>query len=116
MVRHTHQDFLPRSIVKRLSHAFENIDLSGVKDFRDPPDLFDYAQGYYRKISISFLDEKIDDLEDWRRFINPLHGIDRLYLVNDRHISNPIMSAYAEAVNSRYLSKFKEDGISAAIV
>lgn len=117
MVGHTHQDFLPRSVATSSAFISDiNIDLPAIKDFREAPGLFDFPQGYYRKVNLSYLDEKIDTLQDWQRFTKSLRGIDRLYLVNDRHVCNPIMSAYAEEQNCRYLSKLEEDGIPAIIV
>ena len=62
------------------------------------------------------MDEHIDDIGDWRQFINSIAGIDLLYIINDRSISNPIMSAYADEQNRRYLTQLDADGINAIIV
>ena len=117
MVGHTHQDFLQRVDVNApVPEAVEHLDLSDLKDFREPLELFDYPTGYRRKINISYMDEHLDDIDDWKQFVDPLRGINRLYIVNDRSVSNPIMSAYAEELNHRYLSQLSTDGIHAIIV
>ena len=116
MVGHTHQDFLlnetPASGVDTTHVA---IDLSEFKDFTHTRDLFDFYGHYERKVSLSFLDEFIDDESDWKKFVKPLTGIDRLYLVNDRLITNRIMKAYAEVLNRKYVARLKQDGIPAII-
>lgn len=117
MVGHTHQDFLPRPTPEKSPPEIdEKVDLSNIKDFREPHELFDFPKGYFRKVNISFIDEHIDDIGDWKQFINSIVGIDRLYIINDRKISNPIMSAYANELNHRYLSQLRTDGIQATIV
>jgi len=117
MVGHTHQDFLPRSIFgESLPEIDAQIDLSDMKDFREPHELFDFPKCYFRKVNASFMDEHIDDIGDWKQFINSIVGIDRLYIINDRNVSNPIMSAYANELNRRYLSQLSADGIHAIVV
>ena len=117
MVGHTHQDFLPRPTSGESPPEIgAQIDLSDIRDFREPHDLFDFPKGYMRKINASFMDEYIDDIDDWKLFLNSIREIDQLYIINDRNISNPIMSAYANELDRRYLSKLKDDGIHAIIV
>lgn len=117
MVGHTHQDFLPRPTSgESPAEIGSQIDLSNIKDFREPHELFDFPKGYFRKVNASFMDEHMDDLEDWKQFVNSIVGIDRLYIINDRNVSNPIMSAYANELNLRYLSQLRADGIHAIIV
>lgn len=115
MVGHTHLDFLPEANIE-YNNDTESIDISSIKDFRVERDLFDVQGSFYRKVALSYLDEHIDDLKDWLRFTNPLLGIDLLYLVNDRDIINPIMKAYANDLNRRYLTKLKFDGIPATVI
>lgn len=117
MVGHTHQDFLSdenTDIALPLKHG--TIDLFNIKDFTDEINLFDIPGKCFRKISISFIDEYIDNLSDWNRCFRHLIGIDRLYLINDRPISNPIMRNYGQLLNKKYLSKLLKDGIPATII
>ncbi len=117
MVGHTHQDFLSEEktdIALPLKHG--EIDLSNIKDFTNEIDLFDVPGKYFRKISISFIDEYIDNLSDWDQWFHHLIGIDCLYLINDRPISNPIMHNYGQELNKKYLSKLHKYGIPATII
>lgn len=117
MVGHTHQDFLSDEISDvALSLKHGGIDLLNIKDFTNEIDLFDVPGKYFRKISISFIDEYIDNLSDWDRWFHNLIGIDCLYLINDRPISNPIMHNYGQVLNKRYLSKLHKYGIPATII
>lgn len=117
MVGHTHQDFLPwPTSGESTPEIGAQIDLSNIKDFREPHELFDFPKRYFRKVNASFMDEHIDDIGDWKRLINSIDGIDRLYIIDDRNVSNPIMSAYANEMNRRYLSQLSADGIHAIIV
>ena len=121
MVRHTHQDFL-----HRLSNDTESLDinhfsvcfrdLESVKEHSEPPCLFDTPGDFFRKVSISYLDEYIDDKEDWDSFVKPLAGIDCLYLIDDRDVTNPIMKRYAQFKNQQYLRQLQEDGICGKLV
>ena len=117
MVGHTHQDYLPRSATYgSTSQGNIQIDLSCIKNFTEPYELFDCPGRYFRKVSVSYLDEVLDDLGDWHRFTCALTGIDMLYIIDDRTIINPIMSAYANELNSRYIAMLQSDGIPASIV
>ena len=117
MVGHTHQDFLSRAISSETNTEFgTGIDLTDIKDFREPLGLFDLPLGFYRKVNITYLDEQLDDIDDWRRFINSLRGIDRLYIIDDRNTINPIMNAYADELNRRYLFQLNADNIPATII
>ena len=93
----------------------ETIDLSEIKDFSVERDLFDMPGNYFRKVSISYLDEHIDDLADWNHF-SLLMGVDYLYLINDRNISNPTMREFGNNRNQRYLSMLRLANINGKIV
>ena len=121
MVRHTHQDFL-----HRLSSDSESLDnkhlpvcfhdLESVKKHCEPPCLFDTPENFFRKVSVSYLDEHIYDKKEWDSFVKPLTGIDCLYLIDDRDVSNPIMKRYALLKNQQYLRQLQEDGIYGKLV
>lgn len=121
MVRHTHQDFLHRLSIdsKSLDDEPQSAcfhDLGSVEEHSEPPCLFDTPGNFFRKVSISYLDEYIDDKKDWDAFTKPLAGIDCLYLIDDREISNPIMKRYAQLKNRQYLLQLQKDGIFGRIV
>ena len=117
MVGHTHQDFLGATdILPGLPDKYGATDLSDIKEFDEEFELFDIPGKRFRKVSISYLDEHLDGIDDWNRFIRPLIGIDCLFLVNDRDVSNPIMREFANNRNQRYLSQLNHDKIPALIV
>ena len=57
-----------------------------------------------------------NDKKEWDSFVKPLAGIDCLYLIDDRDVSNPIMKRYALLKNQQYLLKLQEDGICGKLV
>ena len=117
MVGHTHQDFLspePVGFVDR-SESYSTVP-SQIKDIREARELFDTPGHYFRKVNLSYLDERIDSPSDWDRLVKPLQGIDCLFIMNDRIVTNTIMQAFAANRNRRYLAKFRQDGIPALIV
>ena len=91
-------------------------DLAAVKEHCEPPCLFDTPGHFFRKVSISYLDEYIDDKDDWDSFVKPLAEIDCLYLIDDRAVTNPIMKRYAQLKNRQYLQQLHEDGICGKLV
>ncbi|MCR4664891.1 MAG: hypothetical protein K5660_05950 [Paludibacteraceae bacterium] len=116
MVGHTHQDFLTGDLTDGTEDITPHaIDLSQIKDISYERELFDFSSRYVRKVRLSYLDEHIDDLKDWKNFVRPLAGLDCLYLVNDRTVSNPIMRDYADAMNLRYVAMLRKYGILAVI-
>lgn len=116
MVGHTHQDFLlTETAVGGVDVTPVAVDLSAFEDFTHARDLFDFPSRYVRKASLSFLDEFIDDESEWMKFVASLTGIDCLYLVNDRRVTNRIMEAFAENLNRKYVARLKQDGIPAII-
>jgi len=117
MVGHTHQDFLPEADTDvETPDAFNHVDVSKVRHFIMERELFDTAGNYFRKVPLSYLDEHIDDIADWKRFVGPLSGLNCLFLIDDRTIRNPIMREYGRTQNQRYLLKLKQDNIPAKIV
>lgn len=116
MVRHTHQDFLQDVMGTYIPDSpDQELELALIKDASQEKDLFDYG-GFYRKMPLSYLDEHIDDLQDWDLMVSSLRGIDCLYLIDDRGVINPIMADYARVVNKQYVLRFASDGIRAVIV
>lgn len=120
MVKHTHQDFLhdvSDADVPELANSRQSQvpELAFIRDASQEKDLFDY-EGYFRKMSLSYLDEHIDDREDWNLMVGPLRGINCLYLIDDRIVINPIMADYARMKNCQYLRQFARDGVCAVIV
>ena len=116
MVGHTHQDFLTSDLTDGTEDiSLHAVDLSQIKDISCERELFDVPSRYVRKTQLSHLDEHLDRLSDWEDFVRPLTGLDCLYLVNDRSISNPIMCEYANSLDRRYIAMFKKYGILAVI-
>lgn len=116
MVRHTHQDFLLEVTGPDIPEGTDqDPDLALIKDASQEKDLFDH-EGYYRKMPLSYLDEHIDDCQDWNLLVNSLQGMDCLYLIDDRIVINPIMADYARVMNQQYVRQFANDGIQAVIV
>ena len=117
MVGHTHQDFLspePVDFVDKYE-SYQTVP-SQIKDIREVRELFDTPGHYFRKVNLSYLDEHIDNPSDWNRLVKPLQGIDCLFIMNDRIVTNAIMQAFAANRDRRYLAKFRQDGIPARIV
>lgn len=116
MVGHTHQDFLIyEDSVVHTDITPRAVDLSLIKDYSFKYELFDLPDCYVRKASLSFMDEFIDNENDWRNFVKPLTGINCLYLVDDRQITNGIMEIYARQLNQKYIAQLEKDGIPAVI-
>lgn len=117
MVGHTHQDFL-QAFDSTTTPIYEQspVDLSEIKEFDNELNLFDISGKQFRKVPLSFLDERIDSLFDWNQFIAPLKGLDCLFLINDRCVENPVMRKFAARLNERYLAKLHHDNINARIV
>lgn len=87
-----------------------------VRPFTELPDLFDRPGACQRRIDLSWLDENIDDDEDWNRLTKRLMGIDCLCLVDDRVYINKIMREYGHELNMRYVENLRQSGILAQIV
>lgn len=116
MVGHTHQDFLSNEPIDDVDDVTVHaVDLSRIKDAAHERELFDTSSNYIRKVQLSFLDEHIDDMSDWEKFVRPLAGLNCLYLVDDRTILNPIMRDFADCVNRRYVAMLKKCGIPAML-
>ena len=116
MVGHTHQDFLTDDLLAGTEDASPHaVALARIKDISQERELFDFSSSYVRKVELSYLDEHIDNLSDWKDFVRPLAGLDCLYLVDDRTVLNPIMRDYASTINRKYVAMFRKCGIHAVI-
>ncbi len=117
MVRHTHHDYLDDATDGHfVAVCHGGTDLTAVKDFSNERELFDVKGCYFRKVNISYLDEHLDDITDWRAFTAKLVDVDCLYIINDRKTINQIMHEYGEELNHKYLSRLNRDGIRCVII
>lgn len=117
MVGHTHQDYLLEvNVDTAFTDVYERVDVSQIKEFSEGMGLFDTPGGYFRKVGLSYLDEHLDSLCDWNRFVRLIKGVDCLFLIDDRVYRNPIMRCYGRKLNQRYVSKLREDNIPAKVV
>lgn len=116
MVGHTHHDYLNETTGDENAIRTYTLDLAQIKDFTEERELFDTSGNYFRKVNLSYLDEHLDDINDWHAFISRLVDIDCLYIINDRLVSNQIMRDYGEELNLKYIARLKQDGIKSVII
>lgn len=116
MVGHTHQDYLSDvNVDAAFTSAYEYVNVSEIREFCEAPDLFDVPGKCFRKVRLSYLDERLDSLCDWNRFVQLVKGVDCLFLIDDRIYLNPIMRDYGHELNRRYVSKLQQDNVPAKI-
>ncbi len=72
------------------------------------PCILDFNNEIHRKVSLEYLDNKIDNLDDWNSFTNCLDGISTLIIYDFKlYTENPIISNYRIATLQAYIYHLK---------
>lgn len=119
MVAHVHQDFLPDPDAVQCTGASPPPDLpeiSKLRWFHEPPDLFDPPGRCFRRATLSWFDENLDAIDDWNRFCESMANIDCLVLLDDRICINPNMKAFAKERTAKYAAMLGKCGIPFLVV
>ena len=84
-------------------------NLEYVPEYGEEYCLFDVGKPITRQISIQDLDNMIDTLQDWEKFISSLREIDTL-VIKDTHVKyeNPIVEDYRKATIMAYLKRLED--------
>ena len=101
MVRNIHQEFLmdvPPSALAPEAYRAAMPPPAGVRDWKEPRDLFDWPGPFVRKASLSEWERLAASRTALQSLLAPLRGIDRLFLLDDRPRSDsPVSRAVAIA-------------------
>lgn len=125
MIRHFHQDFLLECPFREVSlqryclatvgspwMSAECVPLLG-----EVTSIFDCVSPVTRRVNASMLDRMIDSEEDWQTFMEMVHPVDRLIIVNDRPFStNAIVNRYDDCTMQAYLCRLLQAGIDCCYV
>ena len=100
------------------SSDFETLRLdqdcvSEIQDYRTPLNLFDIGRQYVRKINVSELDEKIENISDFQKFVSSIVRVDELWLIDERRkTTNPIILDHNVMTFQAYVGYFHAFGVS----
>lgn len=84
----------------------------GVRDWKEPRDLFDWPGPFIRSASLSEWETLVSDPEDLARILSRLSGLDGLFLLDDRPKSdNPNAKPFASRHLRAFLSHCRQAGI-----
>lgn len=94
-------------MLRDLISTVDKKDILNFLDFGTETTLFDDDRICW-KISLSYLDTKINTTEKFNNFVQKIKKIDELVIENDReNSSNPIIKKYADESLKQYLACFK---------
>lgn len=125
MIKHFHQDFLLECPFREVSlqrycvtsvgspwMSIECVPLLG-----EASSIFDYVSPVTRRVHASMLDRMIDSEEDWKAFMEMVHLVNLLIIVNDRPFStNVIVNRYDDCTMQAYLCRLLQAGIDCCFV
>lgn len=95
---------------------FYNSEQILIQDFRQERNLFD-NEHFYRKVNLSYLDEKIDSLNDFEKFVNLCKNFDILFLEDDRPKNNNLVyKNFENFILKGYIYFFEKYGIKVKIL